>query len=64
MARAANLIVALSARNGLCVAGSSPFRKHIAIFGSAILFALVMVRNQRFEWRRREERLGARDRSL
>ena len=30
----------------------------------AILFALVMVRNQRFEWRRREERLGARDRSL
>jgi hypothetical protein len=31
MARAANLIVALSARNGLCVAGSSPFRKHIAI---------------------------------
>src|ERR1700738_3722560 len=34
MARAANLIVALSARNGLYVAGSSPFRKHIAIFGS------------------------------
>src|SRR6202043_2836682 len=34
MARAANLIVALSARNGLRVAGSSPFRKHIAIFGS------------------------------
>jgi hypothetical protein len=31
MARAANLIVALSARNGLCVAGGSPFRKHIAI---------------------------------
>jgi hypothetical protein len=30
----------------------------------AILFALVMVRNQRFECRRREERLGARDRSL
>ena len=27
MARAANLIVALSARNGLCVAGGSPFRK-------------------------------------
>src|ERR1700730_6217967 len=34
MARAANLIVALSARNGLCVAGGSPFRKHIAIVGS------------------------------
>src|SRR6202030_2604438 len=34
MARAANLIVALSARNGLCVAGSSPFRKPIAIVGS------------------------------
>src|SRR6202022_329063 len=34
MARAANLIVALSARNGLCVSGSSPFRKHIAIVGS------------------------------
>src|ERR1700724_979011 len=31
---AANLIVALSARNGLCVAGSSPFRKHIAIVAS------------------------------
>src|SRR5437763_548508 len=31
---AASLIVALSARNGLCVAGSSPFRKHIAIVGS------------------------------
>ena len=30
----------------------------------AILFALVMVRNPRFECRRREERLGARDRSL
>ena len=30
----------------------------------AILFALVMVRNQRFECRRREERLGPRDRSL
>src|SRR5258705_1312481 len=34
MAHAASLIVALSARNGLCVAGSSPFRKHIAIVGS------------------------------
>src|SRR5580692_8967681 len=34
MALAANLIIALSARNGLCVAGSGPFRKHIAIVGS------------------------------
>ena len=29
MAAAANLIVALSARNGLCVAGSSPFTNHL-----------------------------------
>src|SRR5258705_20091 len=34
MAHAASWIVALSARNSLCVAGSSPFRKHIAIVGS------------------------------
>jgi hypothetical protein len=34
MARAANLIVALSACNGLCVSGNSSFRKHIAIVGS------------------------------
>ena len=34
MARAANLIVALSARNGMYVASSCPVRKHIAIVGS------------------------------
>src|ERR1700757_5115307 len=33
-ARAVNSIFAIQARNGLCVAGSSPFGKHIAIVGS------------------------------
>src|SRR5246127_5288549 len=33
-ARAVNSIFAMQARNGLCVAGSSPFGKHIAIVGS------------------------------